>query len=321
MRHWLAAAILGLLAFGPAAQAQTNPAAQAQTNPTAQAQTNPTAQAQTKLRIVHTSSSLITPGFVADEQGFFAAHGLAVSFTPIPINSQLPAALMSGSAEIAYLTLSSLVQATDGGIELVAIAGTGAAYPGGTNEAMVARPGSGIAQPADYIGKRVGVPGIGVVMDIMFRNWLLRANVDPERVDALRGGSVDAVIANDPQLYRMVRSGIGVEAGRFMDALPGDMPLIVYAVTKEYAASHRDVIAAFQAAHKEGIAWMMANQDAARAIMARRLKLDPALVKDMEFPRFMPDITPASVQIMVNMLREQKQLQHPDIDPASMVYR
>ena len=129
MRHWLAAAILGVLAFGPPAQAQTNPAA----------------QAPTKLRVVHTSSSLITPGFVADEQGFFAAHGLAVSFTPIPINSQLPAALVSGSAEIAYLTLSSLVQANDGGIELVAIAGTGAAYPGGTNEAMVARPGSDVA--------------------------------------------------------------------------------------------------------------------------------------------------------------------------------
>ena len=315
MRHWLAAAILGVLAFGPPAQAQTNPAA----------------QAPTKLRVVHTSSSLITPGFVADEQGFFAAHGLSVSFTPIPINSQLPAALVSGSAEIAYLTLSSLVQANDGGIELVAIAGTGAAYPGGTNEAMVARPGSGIVKPADYIGKRVGVPGIGVVMDIMFRNWLLRADVDPnkvnyveisnpQQVDALRGGTVDAVIANDPQLYRMVHTGIGVEAGRFMDALPGDMPLIVYAVTKEYAASHRDVIAAFQAAHKEGIAWMMAHQDAAREIMARRLKLNPALVKDMAFPRFMPDITPASVEIMVNMLREQKQLQHPNIDPASMVY-
>ena len=54
--------------------------------------------------------------------------------------------------------------------------------------------------------------------------------------------------------------------------------------------------------------------------MARRLKLNPALVKDMAFPRFMPDITPASVEIMVNMLREQKLLQHPNIDPASMVY-
>jgi NitT/TauT family transport system substrate-binding protein len=285
----------------------------------------------TKVRVVHTSSSLVTPGLMALDKGFFAAHGLDVSFTLLTLNSTVPASLVSGSADIGFATTSTLVQANDGGIDLQAIAGTGTAYPGASNEAVVARIGSGITKPADYIGKRVAVPGIGVVMDIMFRNWLMASHVDPakvnfvevgnpQQVDALRSGTVDAVVANDPQLYRLVHSGVGVEAGKFMDALSGEMPIIVYAVTKDYAETHRDVIAAFQAAHKEGIAYVDAHPDEARALLAARLKLPPEVVKDMDFPRFRADVSADQIGIMVDMLKRQDQLQHP-IDPAALVYK
>jgi NitT/TauT family transport system substrate-binding protein len=285
----------------------------------------------TKLRLVHTFSSLITPALVAQDKGIFAAHGLDVSFTQIALNSSTPAALVSNSADIGFVSTSTLVQANDGGIALLAIAGTGVAYPGGTNEAAVARVGAGIVKPADYIGRRVGVPGIGVVVDIMFRNWLMANQVDPAKVnfvevanpqqfDALRGGSVDAVVANDPQLYHLLHAGFGVEAGRFMDALPGEMPILIFAVTQDYAATHRDVIAAFQAANRDAVAYVEAHPDEARAVLAARLKIAPDVVKDMDIPRLRPEVSAAQIGIMVDMLRRQGQLQH-DLDPATLVYK
>jgi NitT/TauT family transport system substrate-binding protein len=290
-----------------------------------------TAQADEKIRIVYTSSSLFTPGFVAADKGFFAKHGLDVSFIATAINSNIPAALVSGSAEIGGPTTSVLVQAADGGIDIVAIAGTGLAYPGGTNEAAVARIGVNITKPQDYIGRRVGVPGMGVIMDIMFRNWLMASSVDPanvkfvevsnpQQMDALRGGTVDAVVANDPQLFRLIGAGVGTEAGKFMDALPGPLPIIVYAVTKDYARTHRSTVLAFQAAHREGVAYVEQHPDEARSIMAQRLHLAPDVVKDMEIPKFQPEVSAEQIGIMVDMLRRQQQLQQKQLDPKDLVF-
>ena len=65
---------------------------------------------------------------------------------------------------------------------------------------------------------------------------------------------MDAVVANDPQLDRLIKSGVGYEAGKFMDALPGEMPIIVFAVTQDWGGAHRVEIEAFQQANKEGVA-------------------------------------------------------------------
>ena len=143
------------------------------------------AMAQSKVRRVFTSSSLTMLALIADEHGFFEAHGLDVGMVQTAINSEIPATLVSGSPDIGFLTTSSLVQANDNGIALLAIAGTGIAYPGAANEAAVARTGSNIDAASDYLGRRVGVPGIGVVMDIMFRNWLMKSAVDPSKVTIL----------------------------------------------------------------------------------------------------------------------------------------
>ena len=291
----------------------------------------PMAMANETIRVVHTSSSTYTAGFVALDKGFFAAHGLDVTFVPIAINSNIPAALVSGSAEVGGTSTAVLIQAADGGLGLLAIAGTGLAYPGGTNEAAVARPDAGIHGPADYVGRRVGVPGIGVISDIFFRYWLIANHVDPSKViysevanpqqfDALRSRSVDAVVANDPQLFRLIRSGTGVEAGRFLDALPGEIPIIVYAVTPDYAAHHRAAVLAFQAAHREGVAYVEQHPDEARAILARHLHLSDNVVKDMEMPKFQPTVSPEQIGRMIGIMQRLNMLQtHPD--PKAMVFR
>ncbi len=291
----------------------------------------PIAVANEIVRVVHTSSSTYTAAFAALDQGFFAAHGLDVRFSQTAINSNIPAALLSGSADIGGPSSAVMIQAVDGGLALLAIAGTGLAYPGGTNEAAVARPDAGIHAPADYIGRRVGVPGIGVITDIFFRYWLIANHVDPAKViyaevanpqqyDALRGGGVDAVAANDPQLFRLIRSGVGVEAGRFLDALPGAIPIIVYAVTPDYAARHRATVLAFQAAHREGVAYVEQHPDEARAILARHLHLSDEVVKDMEMPKYQADIAPEQIGRMIDIMQRLNMLQsHPD--PAALVFR
>ncbi len=38
-----------------------------------------------------------------------------------------------------------------------------------------------MSKPADFVGKKVGVPGIGAFLDVLFRKWLIDGGVDPRR--------------------------------------------------------------------------------------------------------------------------------------------
>ena len=64
--------------------------------------------------------------FVAAEEGYFKKRGLDVELKFIPLNSTIPAALQSDSLQIGGPTPSVFLQAVDGGLDLVLVAGGGA---------------------------------------------------------------------------------------------------------------------------------------------------------------------------------------------------
>ena len=181
------------------------------------------------------------------------------------------------------------MQAVEGGIDLVALAGTGMATPTGRNEAVIGRVGVKITGPRDLVGKRIGIPGIGTILDVLFRNWLARDGVSaaqmtmvevgaPALADSLRAGSVDAVVCNDPILYRILAEPGERFVGYIMDALKGDVPIIVYGANGEWARAHRGEVTAFRAccssspdtAPVAASSWRRARSSRARARSASR---------------------------------------------------
>ena len=57
------------------------------------------------------------------------------------------------------------LQAVDGGLDLVAIAGASVMDPATTDLiAVVQKPGLTMSKPADFVGKKIGVPGIGAFL-------------------------------------------------------------------------------------------------------------------------------------------------------------
>src|SRR6188472_4345111 len=84
------------------------------------------ARAADPLKIVIGTTPLadVMPAYIAREKGFFAARGLDVSFTFIPLNPTIPAALMANSIQIGAPNMAVFVQAFDAGLELQLIAGS-----------------------------------------------------------------------------------------------------------------------------------------------------------------------------------------------------
>jgi len=250
------------------------------------------AQTPTKIRVAYTATSDFASGFVAQESGFFKKRGLDVEFQLIPLNSTMPAALQSGSIDLAGTTLPVFLQAVDSGLDLVAIAGSGSTLPADQNFAIVVKNGIEITKPEDYVGKRIGVPGIGAFLHVLFQNWLLEKGVDikkvtfvevsfPQMADVLRAGNVDGVITGEPIMSRIVAGGIGKIATYFNEVLKGEMPIIVYSSTRKWLNENKAAAKAFRDGVAEGVVNVRKDEAFLRESIGKYIKLPPEVLKTM----------------------------------------
>ena len=93
--------------------------------------------ADTALKIGYTASTDSVALYVGQKQAFFKKHGLDVQLQLIPLNSTLPAAVQSDSVQIAGPSTPIVLQAIDGGLDLVAAAGGASTSKKATNYAVV----------------------------------------------------------------------------------------------------------------------------------------------------------------------------------------
>ncbi|MGD9920324.1 MAG: ABC transporter substrate-binding protein [Pseudorhodoplanes sp.] len=275
--------------------------------------------AQKKITFGHQQVFDLAPVLLAQEKGFFAKHGLEVVLKPIPINSQNPAALESGEVDIAMPTASVLLQAVNGGLDIVAVAGYSETIKTDSNFGIVVRPDSGIKAPADFVGKKVGVPGLNAFLHVMFREWLTMKGVDWKKVEfvetvfpqmegILKAGSVDAVIAIQPFMARIIGSKTGELLSNFIRDMPEGMSITVFASKKAWADKNQDVIKAYRAAFEEGAAYAHAHPDEARATVAKFLKLPPPAVAAVSIPKFNTKLTENNLASWVKIMKSQGML-------------
>jgi NitT/TauT family transport system substrate-binding protein len=89
----------------------------------------PAAQAQTKIAVGYTAVADYVSLYAAKEEGFFAKRRLDVEPILVTLNSTIPQALLSNSLQVGLPTPSVLLQAVDGGLDLVVIGGTSITDP------------------------------------------------------------------------------------------------------------------------------------------------------------------------------------------------
>jgi NitT/TauT family transport system substrate-binding protein len=235
------------------------------------------AQAQ-KVAIGYASASDFLPAFIGKEKGCLARQGLDVTLTRMPIASNIPPALVAGSLQIGMSTATIVLQAADGGIDLQVVAGATRMLKDNPTISLVARKELQIKGAADVKGKKIGVPGVNSVADVMFRKWLKSNGVNlndvtfietpfPQMPDLLRAGTVDGVLAVEPIRSRIVGAGTGYRIPEeYYVAVSPDSILAFWAATASWAKSNPDVIRKFRECLAEGIAFIKASPDEAKAI-------------------------------------------------------
>src|ERR1700761_6575785 len=213
--------------------------------------------AQTRIQIGCTATSDCASAMVAVDEGIFKKHGLEVEMTPIGINSNIPAAILSNSIQIGGPTSTVFLQAVDGGLDLVAIAGASIMNPASNgNITAFVRNGITIKEPKDFVGKKVGAPGLNAFLHVLFVKWLVEKGVDPKGVnfvevtfptmaDIIKSGGVDAVLTAEPFVTRMTNAGLGSVGARYAVELARTDPIIFYAAARDWAEKNPEIIKKF----------------------------------------------------------------------------
>jgi NitT/TauT family transport system substrate-binding protein len=258
---------------------------------------------------------------VAVDEGIFKKHGLDAEMILIGINSNIPAAILSNSIQIGGPTSTVFLQAADGGLDLVAIAGASIMNPTtNANIAAFVRNGITIKEPKDFIGKKVGVPGLGAFLHVLFVKWLVEKGVDPRSVnfvevtfptmaDIIKSGGVDAVLTAEPFITRMTNAGLGTVGARYGAELARTEPIIFYAAAREWAEKNPAIIKEFRAAIAEGAAIVNADRDKASASISKFTKQPLELVKSSPPSQSEPVLKAEQLAWWIDIMSSQKMLQ------------
>ncbi|WP_354319209.1 ABC transporter substrate-binding protein [Pseudacidovorax sp. 1753] len=285
------------------------------------------AQGTTKIVFGFTAVTDFATVFVAKEEGYFTKRALDVEPKFIPLNSTIPAALQSNSLTIGGPTPSVFLQAVDGGLDLVLVAGGGLTAKSITGFGLVARAGSGIKNAQDCVGKKIGVPGLGAFLHVTFRAWLKDQGVDyrkvnfveaafPQHADLLRGGSVDAVVSADPFMSRITESGAGYVASYYSTFLPEGNQTIVHAARRDWAEKNPQAVRAFRESLVEAAAFMgqPKNDARVRAAIGKYIKLPPEVLAKVQISPPGPVVTDKQLAYWVGLMKDQDMLKGaPDV--------
>lgn len=279
------------------------------------------AAAQGKIVIGCTATSDCASAMVAADEGIFRKHGLDAEMLLIGLNSNIPAAVLSNSIQIGGPTSTVFLQSVDGGLDLVAVAGA-SAMTKVSNDAIAAfvRNGVEIKQPKDFVGKKVGAPGLGAFLHVLFRKWLMEKGVDPKSVnfvevtfptmnDVLKSGSVDAVLTAEPFVARMTAAGTGYVGARYGAELGRTEPIIFYAASRDWAEKNPEAIRKFRAAIAEAAAIVNTDRDKASAAIAKFTRQQIDLVKSTTPNHSEPELKPEQLAWWIDVMQQQNMLQ------------
>lgn len=284
-----------------------------------------------KVTLLYTAVSALIGSFVAKDQGYFEKHGIDVEPTLVSNGSVIVAALTSNTAQIGAPTPTVLLPAVDAGLDLVIINGCDV-YPTSSKSGVIARTGSGIQGAKDLSGKKIGVPGLSGIIDVLTKKWVQSNGLDyrkatwvevgfPVMGEALKTGSVDAVASVDPFYSRVIEGGLGTRIGDYGAIVPAGTSPVNYVATRDWTVKNPETVKAFRAAMNDAVAFIndKANEAAVRESLIKYTKLPPQVAAGIVLPNNLTNqMTPSAISFWVELAAEQGIIKKK-IDPARLI--
>jgi ABC-type nitrate/sulfonate/bicarbonate transport system substrate-binding protein len=223
--------------------------------------------------------------YIAEHQGYFKEHGLEVIVKSQPISVDSLRDLREGRIDLACCAEFGLVGEIFAGVADIRCL---AVMSSCQSHLMMARRDQGINHPADLRGKTIGVPR-GTVAEFFLGRFLTLNGLALEDINlvhlhppavaaALSDGRVDAVMIWEPIAFEINR-----ELGDTIISWPGQGNLPYYWLlvsTDNFIKARPHVVEGLVRALRQAELYLKNNQEESIAIVAGRIGLEPAALKN-----------------------------------------
>jgi taurine transport system substrate-binding protein len=264
--------------------------------------------AQAQVRIAY--QTVVEPAKVAQADGLYEkATGQAIEWRKFESGAEVITAVASGDIQIGYVGSSPLAAAASRELPIETIL---IAAEIGSAEALVVRNGSGIAKPAELVGRKVAVPFVSTThysLLAALKHWGIDAkkvnivNLRPTEITAAwQRGDIDAAYVWDPALGRIKEGGKLLTSSAEV-ATWGAPTFDAWIVRRDFAQKNPEFVAQFVRITGEAYA---AYRKDAKAFVANQGNVDkivkltgaaaadvPELLAGSKFPTLAEQASPA----------------------------
>jgi NitT/TauT family transport system substrate-binding protein len=262
------------------------------------------------VRIAISDTDLASEPLYAQETGIFRRAGIDVQISPSTSGGAgVIAALRAGTLDIGFSNLISIAAAVQRGEPVVLLAPAGVHNSAAPVNAIVQAPSSNFRTGKDLDGKAISSPsGPGSAGALAPAAWIDQTGGDSKTVrfvtgikpfdipQALQEHRIDAAEMGDPDLTILEQRGEVKFLASPFDALGDHYLLAGWVASKAWVEANPETARRFVAAMRETARWANAHHAQTAAILARALKLPPAVVAAMSRTTYAESLTPAIVQ-------------------------
>ena len=231
--------------------------------------------------------------WAVQDLGLLKKYGIEGETVLVPGTSRQIQALIGDSIQFAHVDAAGHVRAVMRGADIVMVGGSLNKFPFSLVTAKEIR------QPAELIGKKIGIVGFGggndLAVTLLLREWkiprdkvtVLQAGGGANRLVALTTKALDATVLSHPELGEALRMGMN-ELGNLDDFKTADYPMSAVAVRRSFMAQNRGVVKRFLMAYAEATYQFMNQQEKGISVLKHRLKQDNPKALEETYKYFAP---------------------------------
>jgi NitT/TauT family transport system substrate-binding protein len=226
--------------------------------------------------------------YYAKDNGYFDRAGVTVDIQQNPSSPAIASAVVSGTYDIGYATMSTLAVAHVKGLPFVIIAPDGIILPNLVIGGIMVGPQSTIQTAKDCNGKTFGTSGLNTQSEYVPRAWVDKHGGDAttlrfielpfsETAAALAAGRIDAAYLVEPFLTIALKKNLARMLATGDDAIAPTYLASAWYTTAQWAKANPGAVAGFATAIGQAARWANANPAKVVPIINKYLKADPEI--------------------------------------------
>ena len=274
------------------------------------------------LRIQTIATDDATPILYAQRSGMFAKAGLDVQIDRAGSGAAIAAAVLAGSYDVGLSNLVTLMSAHVRGVGFTLLAPAGTYYSKTPFSELVVPRDSTAITGKDLNGKTIATPALDSLSTLVISNWVDAHGGDSRTLKfveipisaaqaAIELHRIDAALMNDTALSTALASGNVRILAPAMDAVAPEFPYSGWFASSDWAAKHRDIVAAFARVVAESTAYTNTHQAETAAMLAAFTGQTLEVIEHSNRPALGTQLHLSEIQPLIDLAAKYKIISRP----------